>query len=90
MQKVHPSEVLDLTAYEKIREGFLEEMIEKKRPRRIHVGDAYRILYVAKFKEGVYILHAFQKKTQKASKKDLDRGRQRYKEMILHREAQKG
>ncbi len=57
---------------------------------RIHTKEAHRIFYVARFEDVVYVLHAFQKKTQKASKKDLDRGRQRYKEMILHREAQKG
>jgi len=45
MQKVHPSEILDLTAYEKIREGFLEEMIEKKRSRRIHVGDSLCFIF---------------------------------------------
>ena len=39
MRKVEPDEILDLTAYERIRPGFLEKMIERKRPRRIHVGD---------------------------------------------------
>lgn len=40
MRKLEPSEILDLTAYERIRPRFLEEMIEHKRPRRVHVGDA--------------------------------------------------
>jgi hypothetical protein len=39
MKKVEPTEILDLTAYEKIRPGFLERMIELKRPRRVHVGE---------------------------------------------------
>ena len=29
---------------------------------RINIGNAYRIFYVAKFAEGIYVLHAFQKK----------------------------
>jgi hypothetical protein len=40
MRKLEPSEILDLTAYERIRPRFVEEMIEHKRPRRVHVGDA--------------------------------------------------
>ncbi|NQZ98113.1 MAG: DUF3501 family protein [Myxococcales bacterium] len=39
MQKVEPSEILDLTAYEKVRADFVQTMIERKRPRRIHVGE---------------------------------------------------
>jgi phage-related protein len=30
---------------------------------RIHAGNAYRVIYVAKFAEAVYVLHAFAKKT---------------------------
>ncbi|MBE0625211.1 MAG: type II toxin-antitoxin system RelE/ParE family toxin [Burkholderiales bacterium] len=40
---------------------------------------AYRIVYVAKFKESVYVLHAFQKKSQKTARTDLDLARQRYR-----------
>ncbi len=32
---------------------------------------AFRIIYVAKFERVVYVLHCFQKKTQKASPKDI-------------------
>jgi hypothetical protein len=39
MQKVDPSEILDLTSYEKMRTGFVEKMIALKRPRRIRVGE---------------------------------------------------
>ena len=31
---------------------------------RIHVEGEWRVLYVAKFEDAVYVLHAFQKKTQ--------------------------
>jgi phage-related protein len=46
---------------------------------RIHVHDAYRVFYVAKFEEAIYVLHAFQKKTQKTAKHDIVFGRQRYR-----------
>ena len=43
---------------------------------------AYRVLYVAKFAEAIYVLHCFQKKTQKTAPKDLDLARRSYKELI--------
>jgi phage-related protein len=46
---------------------------------RIHAQDAYRVFYVAKFEEAIYVLHAFQKKTQKTTKHDIEIGRQRYR-----------
>ena len=55
---------------------------------RIRTGDAYRIFYVARFEEAVYVLHAFQKKTQKTTKQDLQIGQQRYQEMMADRESQ--
>lgn len=48
---------------------------------RIHAGDEYRTLYVANIGHVVYILHAFQKKTLKTSKKDIDLARKRYKQI---------
>lgn len=52
---------------------------------RIRVEAAYRVIYVAKFSEAVYVLHAFVKKTQKTSKKDLDLSTDRYKALIRAR-----
>lgn len=46
---------------------------------RVSAG-AYRLIYVARFEDAVYVLHAFQKKTQKTSKGDLELARQRYRE----------
>jgi phage-related protein len=34
------------------------------------ISGIYRVLYVAKFEEAVYVLHCFQKKTQATSKRD--------------------
>jgi len=46
---------------------------------RIHVLGEWRIIYVAKIRDAIYVLHAFQKKTQKTSQRDLDLARKRYK-----------
>ncbi len=48
---------------------------------RIHKGNEYRIIYVAKFEEHIYVLHAFVKKQQKTRKADIDLAKQRYKEI---------
>jgi len=40
---------------------------------------AYRAMYLAKFETAVYVLHAFQKKTQQTAKKDVALGRARYR-----------
>lgn len=56
---------------------------------RIRTEDAYRIFYVARFAEAVYVLHAFQKKTQKTSKSDIEIGQKRYQQMLQYRQADK-
>ncbi len=48
---------------------------------RINEDGAYRIIYVARFEDAIYVLHAFPKKTKKTSKKDIDLARERYKAM---------
>ncbi len=40
---------------------------------------AFRVIYVAKFADAVYVLHAFQKKTQKTAKADIELAAKRYK-----------
>ena len=45
---------------------------------RIHLGGEFRVLYLAKFEEAIYVLHAFEKKTQKTSAHDLQIGRDRF------------
>ena len=52
---------------------------------RIWTGDAYRVFYVAKFSEAVYVLHGFNKKTQKTSKLNLELGHKRYQQMVQFR-----
>lgn len=43
---------------------------------------AFRVLYVAKLADAVYVLHCFQKKTQKTRKADLDLANQRYGDLL--------
>jgi phage-related protein len=43
---------------------------------------AFRVLYVAKFDDAVYVLHCFQKKTQKTGKADLNLAAQRYRDLL--------
>jgi phage-related protein len=35
------------------------------------VGDAFRVIYIANLADAVYVLHAFQKKTQQTAQRDL-------------------
>lgn len=48
---------------------------------RIRVLGEWRVLYIAKFADTVYVLHAFQKKTQKTSRKDIEIAQRRYKQV---------
>ena len=53
--------------------------------REIRIRDTagvFRVLYVAKFADAIYVLHCFQKKTQKTRKADLDLASQRYRELL--------
>jgi phage-related protein len=45
------------------------------------VTGAYRVIYVATFVEAVFVLHAFQKKSQRTSKRDIDLAAQRFKDL---------
>ncbi len=43
---------------------------------------AFRVIYVAKLADAVYVLHCFQKKTQKTSKADVDLATTRYRDVL--------
>ena len=45
----------------------------------------YRVIYVAKFEEAVYVLHAFEKKTQKTRKADIALAKTGYKALAVER-----
>ncbi|CNH35186.1 type II toxin-antitoxin system RelE/ParE family toxin [Yersinia intermedia] len=46
---------------------------------------AYRVVYIAKFEDKIYVLHSFQKKSQRTSQKDVNIIKVRYKEVIHER-----
>ncbi|MDP1638178.1 MAG: type II toxin-antitoxin system RelE/ParE family toxin [Candidatus Nitrotoga sp.] len=52
---------------------------------RIHAENEYRVIYIAKFEEAVYVLHGFTKKTQQTSKRDIDLAAKRYRELQQER-----
>ena len=52
---------------------------------RIRAQGAYRVFYVAKFAEAIYVLHAFQKKTRRTGRLDIEIGAKRYRELIRRR-----
>lgn len=55
-----------------------------KSVREIRIREAsgiYRVIYLAKIKNTVHVIHAFQKKGQKTSKLDIDLARKRLKEI---------
>ena len=54
---------------------------------RVQTGRAFRVMYVAKFAEAIYVLHAFGKTTAQTRKADLDLARYRYQELVHHRRA---
>ena len=43
------------------------------------------MIYVAKFPEAIYVLHAFQKKTGRTAKSDTDLASERYRAMVNER-----
>jgi phage-related protein len=56
--------------------------------REIRVRDAdgaFRVMYVAKFEDAIYVLHCFQKKTQKTSLRNKALATARYKAMMEER-----
>jgi phage-related protein len=49
----------------------------------------HRVIYVAKFPEAVYVLHAFEKKTQATSPHHLQVAAKRYRELVRLRALRK-
>jgi phage-related protein len=57
---------------------------------RLHVEGEHRVFYVATFAEAVYVLHAFEKKTQKTTARDLEIGRERFRLLVAMRRKNNG
>ena len=52
---------------------------------RVHTETQHRVFYVAKFEEAIYVLDAFEKRSQKTGRQDLDTGRARYRQVVAER-----
>jgi phage-related protein len=60
--------------------------------REIRIRDAsgiYRVMYVAKFEEAIYVLHCFRKETQATSKQDKTIAAVRYRAVLNARKEKK-
>lgn len=56
---------------------------------RIHTRVEHRVFYIAKFREAIYVLHAFQKATRKTDKTDIDLAKRRLGQLIRERRMQR-
>ena len=45
----------------------------------------YRVIYTARFADAVFVLHAFEKKTQRTSQRDIEIAKARFREMMRDR-----
>ena len=52
---------------------------------RIQTELAHRVFYLAALEEGVYVLHAFEKRTRKTSPHDVKLARDRYRALLEKR-----
>jgi phage-related protein len=57
---------------------------------RIRTGAEHRVLYVARFAEAIYVLHAFEKRTRRTPQEALDLAGQRLRSLINRRTQRKG
>ena len=58
-----------------VGEGVREVRIREK-------SGAYRVIYVARFAQAIYVLHCFQKKTQKTASSDIALAQRRYRDLV--------
>ncbi len=52
---------------------------------RVRAQGQFRVMYLAKFEEAVYVLHAFGKKTQRTARQDLELATTRFREVLEER-----
>src|SRR5437016_14088865 len=52
---------------------------------RLHAENEYRVFYVARFEEAIFVLHCFVKKTRTTRQADIEMGRRRYRAMLEFR-----
>ena len=52
---------------------------------RVHAGGEYRIVYVARLADAVYVLHAFEKKSRTTPRADIELARKRLGLVVAER-----
>jgi phage-related protein len=52
---------------------------------RVHTGREHRVFYIARFEEGVYVLHAFEKRSRTTPAKEIEVARSRLREALTTR-----
>ena len=52
---------------------------------RVHTGREHRVFYIARFEEGVYVLHAFEKRSRTTPTKEIEVARSRLREALTAR-----
>jgi phage-related protein len=52
---------------------------------RVHTGEEHRVFYIARFEEGVYVLHAFEKRSRKTPDREIEVARTRLRDVIAMR-----
>ena len=52
---------------------------------RLHGQNEFRVFYLARFRDAVYVLHCFEKKTQATRAADIELGKKRYREVLAKR-----
>jgi phage-related protein len=55
---------------------------------RLHAGVEHRVFYVAKFEEGIYVLHAFEKRTRQTPQSEIVLARRRLADVLRRRARQ--
>jgi phage-related protein len=53
---------------------------------RVHTRTEHRLVYIAKFEEAIYVLHAFEKRSRKTAQRDIHISRRRLAEVIRQRQ----
>ena len=56
---------------------------------RVHTALEHRVLYIARFAEAVYVLHAFEKRSRKTPRGDVELARRRFRDLVVLRQAGK-
>ena len=52
---------------------------------RVPTGQAHRVFYIARFEEGVYVLHAFEQRSRKTPAREIEVARARLREVLATR-----